>query len=344
MAGVDAVEVDLERKVVVVRGDALADDEIRAAIDEAGYDVERPGGVTLGAPREARRSSARAWRSSAAPLRSPAPRTGARARRAPQPTTRCTCSRRSPDGTERARVERRRLHARHRRARCCRSARSAVLPLPHPRPRGPPGDELRPRRRRPPAPDRRPPRPDRLSALASALRRATGPGACPSHWRRPAPTAPTPTSRSTARRPCSAPTSSPPGRSSRRPRRLPRCTRAPTATTSSSRTARCAPARRASSRFRVRRGGQPVTRFDEYVGRRGHLVALHEGDLAYTHVHPVAGAPAGEIGFDAELAAAGQYRLFLQFKTGGVVHTVAVRSSRWRDERSSSGSTCRSRG
>ena len=74
--------------------------------------------------------------------------------------------------------------------------------------------------------------------------------------------------------------------------------------------------------FRVRRGGHPVTRFDEYVGRRGHLVALHEGDLAYTHVHPVAGAPAGEIRFDAELAAAGKYRLFLQFKTGGVVHTV----------------------
>ena len=42
MPGVDAVEVDLERKVVVVRGDALADDEIRAAIDEAGYDVEGP--------------------------------------------------------------------------------------------------------------------------------------------------------------------------------------------------------------------------------------------------------------------------------------------------------------
>jgi copper ion binding protein len=40
--GVDAVAVDLERKVVVVRGDALLDAEIRAAIDEAGYDVEGP--------------------------------------------------------------------------------------------------------------------------------------------------------------------------------------------------------------------------------------------------------------------------------------------------------------
>jgi hypothetical protein len=74
--------------------------------------------------------------------------------------------------------------------------------------------------------------------------------------------------------------------------------------------------------FRVSRGGRPVTRFDAYVGRRGHLVALHEGDLAYTHVHPIAGAPAGVIRFDAELAAAGNYRLFLQFKTDGVVHTA----------------------
>ena len=51
MAGVESVDVDLERKVVVVRGDALADDEIRAAIDEAGYDVRRASAsVTLGAP------------------------------------------------------------------------------------------------------------------------------------------------------------------------------------------------------------------------------------------------------------------------------------------------------
>ena len=42
MAGVDDVEVDLERKVVVVRGDAFGDAEVRAAIDEAGYDVEGP--------------------------------------------------------------------------------------------------------------------------------------------------------------------------------------------------------------------------------------------------------------------------------------------------------------
>jgi copper chaperone CopZ len=40
VAGVETVVVDLERKVVVVRGEAFADDDVRAAIDEAGYDVE----------------------------------------------------------------------------------------------------------------------------------------------------------------------------------------------------------------------------------------------------------------------------------------------------------------
>jgi copper chaperone len=34
------VEVDLETKRVVVRGDALEDAELRAAIEEAGYEAE----------------------------------------------------------------------------------------------------------------------------------------------------------------------------------------------------------------------------------------------------------------------------------------------------------------
>jgi copper chaperone len=39
VGGVASVDVDLERKLVTVRGDGLADAELRAAIDEAGYDV-----------------------------------------------------------------------------------------------------------------------------------------------------------------------------------------------------------------------------------------------------------------------------------------------------------------
>ena len=38
--GVESVEVDLARKLVVVHGDGLDDADLRAAIDEAGYDAE----------------------------------------------------------------------------------------------------------------------------------------------------------------------------------------------------------------------------------------------------------------------------------------------------------------
>ena len=62
--------------------------------------------------------------------------------------------------------------------------------------------------------------------------------------------------------------------------------------------------------------------FQTYVGHRGHLVALREGDLAYSHVHPEPTRQAGEIVFHTELPTAGAYRLFLQFKRGGVVHTA----------------------
>ena len=39
VAGVDQVEVDLETKQVTVSGSGLDDHALRAAIDEAGYDV-----------------------------------------------------------------------------------------------------------------------------------------------------------------------------------------------------------------------------------------------------------------------------------------------------------------
>jgi copper chaperone len=39
VTGVESVEVDLEQKVVTVRGGGLDDGAVRAAIDEAGYDV-----------------------------------------------------------------------------------------------------------------------------------------------------------------------------------------------------------------------------------------------------------------------------------------------------------------
>jgi hypothetical protein len=48
-------------------------------------------------------------------------------------------------------------------------------------------------------------------------------------------------------------------------------------------------------------------------------VALRQGDLAFLHVHP----DEDSLKFMATFPTAGTYRLFLQFKTDGRVHTAA---------------------
>ena len=75
--------------------------------------------------------------------------------------------------------------------------------------------------------------------------------------------------------------------------------------------------------FAVSEGGRPVENLQPYLGAKGHLVALREGDLAFLHVHPeeTEDAP-DEIVFDATFPTAGRYRLYLQFKHDGVVRTV----------------------
>jgi copper chaperone len=40
VAGVESVSVDLDAKLVTVRGQSLSDGELRVAIDEAGYEVD----------------------------------------------------------------------------------------------------------------------------------------------------------------------------------------------------------------------------------------------------------------------------------------------------------------
>jgi hypothetical protein len=70
--------------------------------------------------------------------------------------------------------------------------------------------------------------------------------------------------------------------------------------------------------FRVTRGGAPVA-IQDYLGAKGHLVALREGDLAFLHVHP----DADRLRFMATFPTAGRYRLFLQFQVAGRVHTAA---------------------
>jgi hypothetical protein len=82
----------------------------------------------------------------------------------------------------------------------------------------------------------------------------------------------------------------------------------------------------AELRFTVRRGGATV-HVEPYLGADGHLVALREGDLAFLHVHPTDhGETAGHddaVGFEATFPTVGRYRLFLQFRHAGRVHTAA---------------------
>ena len=80
--------------------------------------------------------------------------------------------------------------------------------------------------------------------------------------------------------------------------------------------------------FAVTQSGKPVD-LQPYLGAFGHLVAMRVGDLAYLHVHPE-GTPGhehhppadGKIVFQAPVPTAGQYRLFLDFKTADVVRTA----------------------
>jgi hypothetical protein len=82
--------------------------------------------------------------------------------------------------------------------------------------------------------------------------------------------------------------------------------------------------RESTLRFRITRDGRPAQALQPYLGARGHLVALRDGDLAYLHVHPDEHAAVGEIPFMAEFPSAGRYRLFVQFQTDGQVHTAPM--------------------
>ncbi len=79
----------------------------------------------------------------------------------------------------------------------------------------------------------------------------------------------------------------------------------------------------------ISRDGTAVTALQPYLGAFGKLVALREGDLAYTAA--VAGngtspAPTDRAGpavaFTANVPSAGTYRLFLQFRVADVMRTA----------------------
>jgi hypothetical protein len=76
--------------------------------------------------------------------------------------------------------------------------------------------------------------------------------------------------------------------------------------------------------FSVTRNGEPVDGVQPYLGADGHLVVLREGDLAFLHAHPQGElGGSGPIVFDVDYPSAGAYRMFLQFRHRGEVHTAA---------------------
>ncbi|RPE42283.1 hypothetical protein EDD90_5406 [Streptomyces sp. Ag109_O5-1] len=79
---------------------------------------------------------------------------------------------------------------------------------------------------------------------------------------------------------------------------------------------------------RITKDDKPVTDLQPYLDTYAHLTAFHEGDSAFAHLHPTTkvdgdhGGP--DLSFHAELPTSGNWRLFLQFQTGGTLHTAAL--------------------
>ena len=79
----------------------------------------------------------------------------------------------------------------------------------------------------------------------------------------------------------------------------------------------------------VSKNGKPVTDLQPYLQTYAHLTAIHAGDLAFAHLHPE-GAPAmtdtggPTLTFSTLLPSSGDWRFFIQFQTGGVLHTAAI--------------------
>lgn len=78
----------------------------------------------------------------------------------------------------------------------------------------------------------------------------------------------------------------------------------------------------------ITKDGQSVTDLQPYLDTYAHLTAIHETDLAIAHLHPenaVNGDHGGpELDFAANFPKSGNWRLFIQFQVGGVLHTAAV--------------------
>jgi len=80
--------------------------------------------------------------------------------------------------------------------------------------------------------------------------------------------------------------------------------------------------------FLVKKAGLLVTDLEPYMSSFGQLTAVHEGDLALTYPLAQGDAKTGlggpSLSFTAAPAKAGNWRMFIQFQTGGAVHTAAI--------------------
>jgi hypothetical protein len=72
--------------------------------------------------------------------------------------------------------------------------------------------------------------------------------------------------------------------------------------------------------FTVTKDGSAADGLEPYLGQSAHLIAVRQGDLSYTHLHPLDGTGA-TYSFDGTLPT-GTYRMFLQFGYQGDVLTV----------------------
>ena len=91
------------------------------------------------------------------------------------------------------------------------------------------------------------------------------------------------------------------------------------------------PAKAQPVAFTIGRTSGRAVALEPYLGAGGHLVVLREGDLAYAHAHPLTGVSslaggAAGLAFQVEAPGPGRYRLFLDFKADGAVHTAAFTS------------------
>jgi hypothetical protein len=80
--------------------------------------------------------------------------------------------------------------------------------------------------------------------------------------------------------------------------------------------------------FAFSRDGQPVTDLQPYLDTYAHVTAIRAADLAFAHLHPqnpVNGDHGGPtLTVDAHFPASGDWGLFIQFQTGGIVHTAEM--------------------